>query len=218
MKVEVQISPKVLYNNGFIFTETMFSFLIVMAALIILAVVVRVFFVPRWAKDFKNISTFRMLIETAVSMFDDNATDFTKKYKSFCAPVYFSLTAVIFFGVLTEVIGLRSPISDLNLTICLGVTSFVLIQLFGILKHRARRLLHFAPIIPLITDIVVPFSMALRLFGSVFSGYLILHIVYSFLPWGLPGILYILFTLFHAVVQSYVYMFLSMNFINEAIE
>ena len=62
------------------------------------------------------------------------------------------------------------------------------------------------------------FSMALRLFGSVFSGYLIMEIVYGVSPYVLPVILEPIFTLFHAVMQAYIFMFLSMNFVNEAIE
>ena len=61
--------------------------------------------------------------------------------------------------------------------------------------------------------------MALRLFGSVYSGYLIMDIVYqTALRNVLPVIMEPIFTLFHAFMQAYIFMFLSMNFINEAIE
>ena len=214
------IAPKVLYTAGsFRFTETMLASLIVTAILLIFAVVVRVAFIPRWSKDFTKISGFRALIEWLVGMFVTNSDEMTEKYSSVIGPMYFGCSAYIMFGILIELFGLRAPLSDLNCDIVLGVITFLSVQIFGILKHRWRRLKHFFPqTIPLITDCVVPFSMALRLFGSVFSGYLIMEIIYAIVPVVVPAIVEPLFTLFHAVIQSYVFMFLSMNFINEALE
>lgn len=213
------IAPKVLYQIGdFKITETLFTSWIVTAALIIFALVVRFAFIPRWNRDLKHTSGFRLLVESAVGMFVKESDELTEKYSKIIGPLYFGCSAFIMFGVLMELFGLRSPLSDLNCDIVLGGITFVVIQLCGILKHRARRLLRLPTVIMPITDCVVPFSMALRLFGSIFSGYLIMEIVYSFFPYVLPAVLEPLFTLFHALIQSYVFMFLSMNFVNEAIE
>lgn len=213
------IAPDVLYTIGdFNVTTTMFSSLVVTALLVIFAVVVRIVCIPRWQKDNAIVSPLRTFLEWIVGMFSSNADEMTEKYSKAVGPLYFGCSAFIMFGVFVELFGLRSPLSDLNCDIVLGATTFIMVQALGIMKHRAKRLKHFAPIIPLVTDCVVPFSMALRLFGSVFSGYLIMEIVYAFCPVVLPAVLEPLFTLFHAVIQSYVFMFLSMNFINEAIE
>ncbi len=219
MQVEVQIAPRTLYQIGsFDFTETMFSSVVVTAALLLFAAIVRIFFIPRWNKDVKSLSGLRAFLEWTVGMFVSDSDELTEKYSKFVGPLYFGCAAYIMFGVLFELFAMRSPLSDLNCDIVLGSITFVMVQTLGIVKHKAKRLKHFAPVIPLITDCVVPFSMALRLFGSVFSGYLIMDIVYSFCPVVLPAALEPLFTLFHAVIQSYVFMFLSMNFINEALE
>lgn len=219
MKDLPSIAPGVLYSSGdFDFTVTMFASLIVTALLIIFAVVVRVVCIPRWEKDVTHVSALRSFLEWTVGMFSSDSKELTGKYSSAVGPIYFGGAAFIMFGVLIELFGLRSPLSDLNCDLVLGAMTFVLVQAIGIAKHRANRLKHFAPVIPLVTDCVVPFSMALRLFGSVFSGYLIMEIVYGMCPYVLPVALEPLFTLFHAVIQSYVFMFLSMNFINEAIE
>lgn len=214
-----QIAPKVLYTIGdFDITVTMFSSVVVTVLLLIFAAVVRIFLIPKWEKDVRRVSGLRMLLEWVVGMFVTDSEELTEKYSKYAGPVYFCCSAYIMFGVLIELFGLRSPLSDLNCDIVFGVVTFLMVQVLGIVKHRARRLKHFAPVIPLITDCVVPFSMALRLFGSVFSGYLIMEIVYAFCPYVLPAVLEPLFTLFHALIQAYVFMFLSMNFINEAIE
>ena len=143
----------------------------------------------------------------------------TEKYAKPVGAIYFCCSAVIMFGISIELLGLRSPLSDLNCNIVLGLITFFAIMIIGFMKKKSRRLLHYAPVIPFVTDCVVPFSMALRLFGSVYSGYLIMDIVYQTgLRYVLPVVLEPLFTLFHAVMQAYIFMFLSMNFINEAIE
>lgn len=214
------IAPKVLYTIGdFDITVTMFSSVVVTVAVIIFAAIVRIFFVPRWNKDFKHTSGFRIAMESAVGMFDTNSKDMTGNYAGPIGAMYFGCAAFIMFGILIELFGLRSPLSDLNCNIVLGLITFFTIMVVGFMRHRARRLLHYAPIIPLVTDCVVPFSMALRLFGSVYSGFLIMDIVYqTVLANVLPVIMEPIFTLFHAVMQAYIFMFLSMNFINEAIE
>ena len=214
------IAPKVLYTrNGFDFTINMLSTCIVTAALIVFAAVVRIFFIPRWNKDFRHTSALRLFIEWAVGMFDVNSEDLTEEYSGVVGAAYFGCSAFIMFGILIELLGLRSPLSDLNCNIVLGMVTFFAVLIIGFLKKRAKRLAHFAAVIPLVTDCVVPFSMALRLFGSVFSGFLIMDIVYMTpLRNILPVFLAPIFTLFHALMQAYIFMFLSMNFINEAIE
>ena len=214
------IAPRVIYSaGGFKLTATMLSSFIVTGALIVFAVIFRVFFIPKWSKDFKHTSRFRMLMEWLVDMFDGNSKDMTEKYSGGVGAIYFGCSAFIMFGILIELVGLRSPMSDLNCNIVLGLITFFAIFALGFMKRRARRLLHYAPVIPLVTDCVVPFSMALRLFGSVYSGYLIMDLVYQTgLRYVLPVLLEPLFTLFHALMQAYIFMFLSLNFINEAIE
>lgn len=214
------IAPRVVYRIGaFNVTVTMLSTLIVSLALVIFAVVVRVVFVPRWRKDFEHTSGFRALVEWSVGLFDTNSKEMTEHYAKPVGAIYFGCAAFIMFGILIELFGLRSPLTDLNCNIVLGFVTFFAVLIIGFMKKRARRFAHYGAIIPLATDLVVPFSMALRLFGSVFSGYLIMDMIYqTTLKYVLPALLEPLFTLFHALMQAYIFMFLSMNFINEAIE
>ena len=215
----ISISPPKLFSiGGLDVTVTMFSSVVVTAILLIFALVVRIVLIPRWSKDFTTTSPLRMFLEWAVGMFVSDSDELTEKYSVAVGPLYFGCAAYIMFGVLIELLGLRSPISDLSCDIVLGGLTFVMIMSLGFVKKKFRRALHYAPIIPLITDCVVPFSMALRLFGSVFSGYLIMELIYAVAPVVLPAILEPLFTLFHAVIQSFVFMYLSMSFINEALE
>ena len=107
----------------------------------------------------------------------------------------------------------------------MALMTFVLINFFGIKKHGpvGRVKYFFKPVaiagpIRIIDDILTPVSMTFRLFGSVLSGMLIMEVVYSFVPVVLPAILSVMFTLFHAVIQSYIFGMLTLTFIAEAAE
>ena len=217
------LQPKTIFFEGspFKITDTMISAAITTVVLILFAVVVRVAFIPRWEKTYDKKSGFRLLLEALVNMFEDNAVSTVGHNSKFIAPWYFAAAAFICIGTLLEMTGLRPPTSDLNVTLALGITTFILINYYGFKEKKWRRFLRFANPINDLTDIVIPFSMALRMFGSVFSGYLIMHLIYS-LPWfakiALPALASVIFTIFHALIQSYIFMFLSMSFISEATE
>ena len=60
--------------------------------------------------------------------------------------------------------------------------------------------------------------MSFRLFGSISSGLMVTELVYHFifLSFGLPVIVGVLFTCFHALIQAYVFAILSSLFVGEA--
>lgn len=212
------IAPKEIEIAGFTISETMISFTIVVLIIIIAAVIIRLCFISRWNKN-KKVSGLQMLLEGLITSIDGNAVELSGKYSSFVAPWYFSMAVFICLGTLIEMFGLRPPISDLNVTLVLGLLSFFVIQSIGAHKHKGKRLLHYMNPINIVTDGVIPFSLALRMFGSVFSGFLIMHLIYS-LPFPIlyPLLGNLIFTVFHAIMQSYVFIMLSMSFISEAID
>lgn len=217
------LQPKQILFKGspFAVTDTMISAFCTTVMLILFALAVRIFFIPRWSKTYDKKSGFRLFLEALVNMFEDNAQSTVGHNSNFVAPWYFAVAAFICVGTLTEMTGVRPPTSDLNVALALGFTTFILINFFGFKEKKFKRLLRFANPINLLTDLVVPFSMALRMFGSVFSGFLIMHLIYG-LPWfaliALPAVASVMFTIFHALIQSYIFMFLSMSFISEATE
>jgi F-type H+-transporting ATPase subunit a len=213
-----QIRAKEIKIGGLTITETMISFSVVVLALILAAVIIRVVLVPRWQKS-KKVGGFQLLLEGLVNMVDDTAGELTGSDASFFGPVYFTAACFICLGTLIEMFGLRPPISDFNVTLVLGLMTYIIIQVYGIRKRKLKRLLRYLNPINIVTDSVVPFSLALRMFGSVFSGYLIMHLIYSLpFPIGYPLLGNLIFTMFHAIMQSYVFLMLSMCFISEVIE
>lgn len=222
LSIKISIQPEVLFKIGLIpITDTMVSAFITMLVLVVFALIVRIFFIPRWRKNDSEYSGFRLFVEAMVNMFNTSAREQDGEYSGFVAPFYFSLAGFIAFGTLTELFGFRPPTSDLNATLAMGLMSFALIAFFGFYKKKARRLLHYCNPVNIVSDVVVPVSLALRMFGSVFSGYVIMHLIYGlpiFARIALPAAASVIFTIFHALIQSYIFMFLSMSFIGEAIE
>lgn len=159
------------------------------------------------------------MLEGLVSMVDDTARELTEEDASFFGPIYFATACIICLGTLIEMFGLRPPISDFNVTLVLGLMTYIIIQVYGFRKKKLKRALRYLNPINIVTDTVVPFSLALRMFGSVFSGYLIMHLIYS-LPFPIfyPLLGNLIFTVFHAIMQSYVFIMLSLCFISEVID
>ena len=62
--------------------------------------------------------------------------------------------------------------------------------------------------------------MTFRLFGSILSGFIVMALIYHYiwLSFVVPVLLSVIFTLFHAIIQSYIFSMLSSVFIGEALE
>ena len=62
--------------------------------------------------------------------------------------------------------------------------------------------------------------MGFRLFGSIMSGMLIMEMVYGFLmtSFVVPVIVSVITTLFHALIQAYIFATLTTLFVAEATE
>lgn len=135
------LQPKTIYFEGspFKITDTMVSAAITTVVLIIFAIIVRVAFIPRWKKTYDKKSGFRLLLEALVNMFEDNAVSTVGHNSKFIAPWYFAAAAFVCIGTLLEMTGLRPPTSDLNVTLSLGVTTFVLINYYGFKEKKWRR-------------------------------------------------------------------------------
>ena len=135
-------------------------------------------------------------------------------------------TLIIFIAV-ANTLGffplLTSPTSDINTTIALALVVFVAVHYYGI---RANGITRYAKnmaspifLLPLeiIGQISRTISLALRLFGNILSGELIVAIVFSLIPVGVPLILMAL-SLLIGILQAYVFTALSSVYIETAVQ
>lgn len=185
-----------------------YTSLIVAGILILFAVIMRVFVIPR----FKDVpGKLQSALESIVLMFD-KMNEENSDTRAFMGAYVFSAAAYIFLGTMVELFGLRPVMGDLNACLALSVTTFLMIMIFGARAKGVKGALG------ALKDLTLPVSMSFRLFGSISSGLMVTELVYSFLylSFGLPVIVGVLFTCFHALIQAYVFAILSSLFVGEA--
>ncbi len=204
-------------NPGFI------SALIVSGVLIIFAICVRVFAIPRFKL---KPGKFQLFIETVVSFFDNIAATNSPHRNNFLGAYIFAAGVYIFVGTLFELIGLQwmslagesvtlgAPLADINAAIALGFLSYFVIMSGGIAANGLRGVGR------TLKDFSLPISMSFRLFGALLSGMLVTELVYHYiaLSFVIPVLVAVLFTLLHALIQTYVLVMLTSLFYGEVSE
>ena len=99
-----------------------------------------------------------------------------KRWKSY-APWFLSLTIILFFSNIAGVFTLNSPTSYILVTFSLAMCSFMVIQITGIISMGLKGYIKsfFDPFfvmlpINIVSEISLPISLAVRLFGNIISG------------------------------------------------
>ena len=195
----------------------------VTAVLLIAAALLRIFVIPR----FQTVpGRLQLVLEEAVGLFRGMARSNSPHRNGFLGLYLFTAGAYIFVGTLFELLGLQAvtvhghpitlpaPLSDVNAAIALGCLSYLVILSGGVAGNGAggigRTLKEFS----------LPISMSFRLFGALLSGLLVTELVYYYvsLSFVLPVIVAVLFTLLHALVQTYVLTMLTALYYGEMSE
>ena len=199
------------------------SSLVVVGALLLAAILLRVFVIPR----FKMVpGKLQMALETAVGLFDGMAKGNSPHRNKFLGAYIFGAGVYIFVGTLFELFGfqaittgghtiaLPAPLSDVNAAISLGCLSYGVILVGGIVANGAKGAGK------ALKDFSLPISMSFRLFGAMLSGLLVTELVYAYLQlsFALPVFVAVVFTLLHAVIQTYVLTMLTALFYGEVSE
>lgn len=195
----------------------------VTALLLIGALLIRIFVIPK----FKYVpGKLQLLLEQLVGFFDGLGNTNSPHRHGFLNVYIFSAGVYIFFGTLFELFGLQAatthgtpislpaPLSDINAAIALGCLSYVVILSGGIAGNGIRG------VGKTLKDFSLPISMSFRLFGALLSGLLVTELVYYYsgLSFVLPVVVAVLFTLLHALIQTYVLTMLTSVFYGEVSE
>ena len=191
--------------------------------LLLLALFIRIFAIPR----FKMMpGKFQMLIEEWVGFFDRLAKGNSPHRNKFLGAYLFAAGTYIFVGTCFELFGIQAvtteghsvslpaPLADINGAIMMGCLSYLVILSGGIAGNRLKG------VGKTLKDFSLPISMSFRLFGALLSGALVTELVYYFisLSFVLPVVVGILFTLLHALIQTYVLTMLTSVFYGEVCE
>ncbi len=214
---------RIAFLGGKTVSPALISAFTVTGLLLIIALLIRVFAVPRFKLQPGKL---QLALEEAVGLFHNMAKSNSPHMNGFLGVYLFTAGLYVSVGTLFELLGLQvittggspitlpAPLSDVNAAIGLGTMSYLVILSGGIagngLKGVGKTLKEFS----------LPISMSFRLFGALLSGLLVTELVYYYvnLSFVLPVIVGVLFTLLHAIIQTYVLTMLTALYYGEVSE
>jgi len=176
----------------------------------------------------------QMVWEGLVKYITDLVEDNLGKVNPFVIPLAIALFFFILIANWLEVITtqrshdahfLTPPTSDTNLTYALAFMVIIGVWVFGIrengLKGYLKHFLEpFPALLPLniLEELVKPVTLALRLFGNIFAGGIMLLLIAmlpSYALWA-PNVLWKLFGLFIGVLQAFIFALLTVLYFGHA--
>jgi F-type H+-transporting ATPase subunit a len=171
-----------------------------------------------------EMSRWQNALETIVSYIRDQIRDIAQGDPSPYLPFVGTLFLFISLSNLLGVVPFfEPPTSSLSTTAALALCVFVAVPLYGIGQEGLKAYLkHYIEPTPLmapfhvISEISRTLALAVRLFGNVMSGGLIVAILLSIVPLFLPVLLNVL-ELLIGQIQAYIFAVLAMVYIASAI-
>ncbi|MDR2953305.1 MAG: F0F1 ATP synthase subunit A [Treponema sp.] len=214
-------------------TETVIVSWVVMCALVIAALLLtrKLKEIPAGAQAF---------VEAGVEFLNGFAKNQFGKFSKVLGPYIGSL---FLFLLLSNIIGVISPVTlkvfgrefvppfslhpptrDINVTAALAVISIALVLVCGFLARGFggwfKKLLRPVPM-------MLPFnimeygtrliSLALRLFGNILGGFVLMNLIEGILPVALPMVFSLYFDFFDGLIQAGIFVFLTSLYIGEAV-
>lgn len=215
--------PIKLFGENIIVTETIRNTWIVMLFLFVFGIIVKL--------ALKNFDTtpkgFQNFIESLVSGLNKMVTnvmgDKNKKFAAYFGSVFIFILCANLIGLL----GLRPPTADIATTLTLAALTFFLVQFMGIKSKGFLGYIKsfFEPLpalfpLNIIGEVANPISLGFRLFGNILGGLIIMSLYYNLIPivfrFGIPAALHVYFDLFAGILQTFIFVMLSMTFVSGA--
>ena len=164
-----------------------------------------------------------ILVEGLLSQFEKNVGP---KYRQ----VVPALLTLFLFILTANQLGLlptdhmtASPTSDINTTLGLALAVTILIHALYIANQGVGKWVkHFFEPFPvfvlinLVEEISRPVTLAMRLFGNILAGEILLELLYALCPWLIP-IIWIAFSVFVGCVQAYIFTTLSSVYLKHSL-
>lgn len=211
--------------GGVTISSTVLVTWVMMAVLLVLAVLIRLLVIPRMTDRPHGIQNVLEICVEYICSFTKSNTGGLGDY----LPSYIFTVAVFMVScAAVELLGVRAPTSDITMTFSMALITFVLINYYGIKKKgvlgRIKSLAKPTPVvfpIKIVSELAVPVSLACRLFGNMLGGLIVMDLLYFALgnaAIGFPSVLGLYFNVFHPLIQTYIFITLTLTFIGEAVE
>lgn len=176
-------------------------------------------------KEFSLVSFFEVTVEAILRLMEDVIGKNAKDYFPLIGTLFIYILVCDLVGVIP---GLTPPTSNINTNIACSLCVFVYYNYLGIkkhgllkyLKHLAGPIIWIAPLIftiEIISHIVRPLSLSVRLFGNMAGDHIVLGIFSSITPFLIP-IIFMALAIFISFIQAFVFCLLSVVYISLAIE
>ncbi|KPU27543.1 ATP synthase F0 subunit A [Caloranaerobacter sp. TR13] len=170
------------------------------------------------------LNVIELLVEGVQSLVESTMGSDKLKFAPYIGTLALYLLVANLFGLL----GFKPPTSDYNVTFSLAIITFVLTQYYGLkskgLGGYVKGFFEPMPLLfPLnvIGEIANPISLSFRLFGNILSGVIIMGLIYGALGYAsvvITPVFHVYFDVFAGVIQTFIFIMLTMVFISMAME
>jgi len=211
-----------LFNHTMEVTKSIVIQWVVMAVIIVLVLLLT-----------RNLGKIPSKRQTAIEMLIDLfnglvGSNMGPEYKKTFVPYIGTLGIFMFIMNSTGLFGVAPSTKDINVTLTFALISFFVINGNQIIKHGLGGYVNsyfkpYALMLPmnLIEKVTIPLSLCLRLFINMLVGTILMELIYmgmGHLAFIVPVPLHFFFDLFVALVQTFVFMMLTMVYTKTAAE
>ncbi len=179
--------------------------------------------VTRRLEDNGKMPRLRNFLETLVAILNDQIRAIGHKEPGRFLPFIGTLFLLIAAGNSMEIIpGFEPPTGSLSTTAALAICVFIAVPFFGVkqkglsgyLKHYVKPSIFMAPF-EIIGEFSRTLALAVRLYGNIMSGTIIVGILLSIAPLFFPIVMQALGLLI-GIIQAYIFAVLAMVYIASA--
>ena len=205
--------------------DTIFSTFVAGGIVLIMGLILR----SRLAKPHDHVpSKLQLIWESVVGEVNRQVEDNLGRVHPYVAPLAISLFFFILIANWLELVPsklnedgphlLSAPTADTNLTYALAAITIVSVWVYGIRTKGAKGFFRhfmepFPVLLPLniLEELVKPITLALRLFGNIFAGGIMLALIGLIPIWAawLPNILWKAFDMFIGGIQAFIFALLA---------
>lgn len=214
----MELSPDaiVYWESGFItINATLVFSWVVMAVLVIGS-----WLITRNLSTGTEISRWQNVLETIITFIQDQIRDITDhkpaRYLPFIATLFLFISVSNLLGVIPR---FEAPTGSLSTAAALAACVFFAVPIFGIAERGVLGYLknYIEPIVimlpfNIISELSRTLALAIRLFGNIMSGRLLVSIMLSIVPLFLPTVLQA-FELVIGQIQAYIFAILALVYI-----
>lgn len=220
--IQVEIGQSVVFTiplfGGIPVTSTVVVTWLIMAVLTIASLIV--------TRGWKLVPTgVQNFVETIVDGLNSFTKDALGEYWSSFAPYLGTIALYLILANTIDLFGIAPPTKDLSATSALAIMSIIVVIIASVkargIKGYAKSFFEPMPInfpMKVLDMFTRPLSLAARLFGNITAAFIIMDLISKVAPIVVPAIFSIYFDLFDGALQMVVFVFLTMLYIEEAVE